>query len=135
MFEAGNRAAAGVHNRGDKQRWRAYSDAVRQLLDAPSNPPGWDPDPKNWTTAQRMAENHVLLARGGDMEAAKMVIDRSEGKVPMAPEDREAAQGAAALDAFAGAAALNALRTALGMRPVVDVTPVEKPALPAKGKP
>ncbi len=83
MFEAGNRAAAGVHNRGDKQRWRAYSDAVRQLLDAPSNPPGWDPDPKNWTTAQRMAENHVLLARGGDMEAAnKGAIEAGGESVP-----------------------------------------------------
>jgi hypothetical protein len=74
------------------QSSKPYSRAVRELLDAPEGgiPESWDPDPKKRTEAQRLAMVHMAMAASGNVQIGMIVIDRAEGKVPQAAEDREA---------------------------------------------
>ncbi len=139
MFEKGNRAAAGTDRTPRTPRNKPYSEAARQLLECPIGryPEGWPEDRKLWTNAQEMAERHITLARSGDLDVARLMIGRVEGKEPMAPEDREAATEGGGL--FGGLSALNALRAALGMGPIVEVeyesVPPAKPVKRLKGNP
>jgi hypothetical protein len=114
----GSNLAQGVHTPRPRIAMRkAYTDAVRQLLDTPVDqvhPDGWPEKRKDWTNAQELAERHLVMARSGDMAVAHLIIERAEGKLPTAPEDREGMVGA--LGALvSGMTALNRLRMALGM--------------------
>lgn len=76
------------------QSSRPYSKALRELLDAKegTNPLTWDRD--NLTEAQALAMVHISQAKSGNVQVGMMVVDRAEGKVPQAAEDREAAMKA-----------------------------------------
>lgn len=140
LFQNGNQAAAGVKDRGWEQRRanKDYTDAVRELFAKPVDllvPENWPKDPKQWTEAQDLALRHLSLAKAGSLEIGTMMIERAEGKVPRAPEDREA-DAANAGKLLAGMNALtgiNALKMALGMK-VIDtqVIPEERKQLGPK---
>jgi hypothetical protein len=68
---------------------KPYSRAVRELLDAPegTNPPTWG---EKLTEAQALAMVHISMARSGNVQIGMVIIDRAEGKVPQAAEDRDA---------------------------------------------
>lgn len=72
---------------------KPYSNAVRELLDAPegSTQPQWTENGRKYSEAQALAMVHLSLARAGNVQVGLMLIDRAEGKVPQAAEDREAA--------------------------------------------
>ena len=106
------------------QSSKPYSRAVRELLDAKeqSTPEGWT---QPFTEAQALAMIHVSMAKAGDRQIGLMVIDRAEGKVPQAEEDREAA--------IKSGVGVKMLAELLGIDmsiPVIDVTPEEEPCLP-----
>ena len=73
------------------QSSKPYSRAVRELLEAKetSIPLNWDKE--NLTEAQALAMVHMSQAKSGNVQVGLMIIDRAEGKVPQAAEDREAA--------------------------------------------
>lgn len=127
-FQPGNRAAAGHHNRGNTRLGKPYSDAAREWLasrygEGKDLPTGWPEDRREWTEAQYLIERHGMMARAGDIDMTKWLVERAEGKSAMAPEDRAAIKGAASMQLFGGVAALAALQMALGLRSPVD--PVE----------
>lgn len=69
---------------------KPYSRAVRELLDAKegSVPQNWDQE--NLSEAQSLAMVHISMAKAGNVQVGMMVVDRAEGKVPQAAEDRDA---------------------------------------------
>lgn len=72
------------------QSSKPYSNAIRDLFDTPEGekPEGWG---SSLTEAQALAMVHISMARAGNVQVGMMIVDRAEGKVPQAAEDREAA--------------------------------------------
>lgn len=134
----GNQTKVGTtHSRQASPEKKAYSKAVRELFDAKHEdrfPQEWGPRP-GWTNAQELVERHFVLALAGSEQHAKLLIDRAEGRVPMAPEDRESQEKQAA-SLGAGMTALQQLQLALGLIREVPITveAIDLPALPAKGE-
>jgi len=97
------------------QSSKPYSKAVRELLDAPAgeNPSHW---PDKRTEAQELAMVHCAMARAGNVQVGMMIVDRAEGKVPQAAEDRDAVMKAGA--------GVRLLADLLGVN-IVDVTDAE----------
>lgn len=102
----------------------AYSKAIRELFETKEKgmPTGWDP--QQLTEAQALAMRHLAMAKAGHPLIGTMIVDRAEGKVAIAAEDREA---------LAAGSGLRLLAEVLGLRPagetVVTVHQVEEPAL------
>lgn len=98
---------------------KPYSKAVRELLGALEGglPEGWDH--AKLTEAQSLAMVHMAQAKGGNVQIGMVIIDRAEGKVPQAAEDREAA-----IKAGEGVAALASL-LGIDMRKVIDTEVIE----------
>lgn len=74
---------------------------------------------------------HVSMARAGNVQVGMMIVDRAEGKVPQAAEDREAA-----IKAGTGVKLLAELLE-INMMEVVDAEVIPQPLLeeskPAEG--
>lgn len=76
-------------NPNGRPKTAMFSRAVRELLDANGGlPEGWDA--KKLTGAQDLAMRTLDLARSGSAPHLTIIVDRAEGKAPIAPEDREA---------------------------------------------
>jgi hypothetical protein len=104
---------------------KPYSTAVRQLMISREGglPEGWDH--ANLTEAQSLAMVHMSQAKGGNVQVGLMLVDRAEGKVPQAAEDREAT-----LKAGEGVRALASL-LGIDMLKVIDVEVEDKEELDA----
>jgi hypothetical protein len=104
---------------------KPYSTAVRQLMVNREGglPEGWDHE--NLTEAQSLAMVHMAQAKGGNVQVGLMLVDRAEGKVPQAAEDREAT-----LKAGEGVRALASL-LGIDMLKVIDVEVEDKEELDA----
>lgn len=105
------------------QSSKPYSRAVRELMDAKEGglPEGWDHT--RLTEAQVLAMTHFAQAKGGNVQVGMMIVDRAEGKVPQAAEDREAA--------LAAGTGIKMLAELLGLRDLGNVQDAEiVPQLP-----
>lgn len=130
QFQPGNLAAKG---HGKARFPKPYSEAAFQYLtmrNGQAVPDGWPADRKEWTIAQVLVERHASLAMAGSQEMTEWLVERAEGKTPMAPEDREAkakADGAAAALLLGGMSAIGALRQLLKLpdAKIIDTTVVE----------
>ena len=100
---------------------KEYSRAVRELFGLAEGvyPDTWPADRKQWSRAQKMADKHYELSKAGTPESggwARLLIERAEGRVPHAPEDRDAMLRKAGMEAESRADGLSALLAALGMK-------------------
>lgn len=111
---------------GGARNHKLFTRAVDELMceTLENKPSNWSTDANKWTRWQYLAEYHWRAAKSGDIDSAQLLIGRSEGKIPTAPEDREVGMDIARR-LTGGIPALRALQQALGLAMTEDVIDAE----------